>query len=325
MKAIVNTAPGRLELRDVPTPEPGNGQVRVKVAACGICATDLQMIAGWQRTGFPSIPGHEWSGVVDSVGPDVSGDLVGAPCVAENVLSDGVEVGFERPGGYGQYLLTDAKNVHRLPKGFPLTTAALIEPLAVGVRGLTRLDPGRAASALVIGDGPIGLLSLMLMRREGAAPLHLVGGRTGRLALARELGAVTTVNYHDFHGDLASGITSSTGTKGYATIIEASGSSSAMSAAITLASNGGRILVIGDYDQGKADFAWNTVLHKELQIIGSNASAGAWKKAVEIATDPSFPLQRLITHRVPAVRFESGMVLMRGRQDGVVKVIMEWE
>ena len=61
MKAIVNTAPGCVDWKDVPTPEPAPGQVRIRTAACGICATDLEMIAGWQRTSFPAIPGHEWS------------------------------------------------------------------------------------------------------------------------------------------------------------------------------------------------------------------------------------------------------------------------
>jgi len=82
MHAIVNTGPGKLEWQTLPTPEPAAGQVRIRTAACGICATDLQMIAGWERTKFPSIPGHEWSGVVDAIGSGVDVSLVGKPCVA---------------------------------------------------------------------------------------------------------------------------------------------------------------------------------------------------------------------------------------------------
>ena len=102
MKAIVNTGPGALELRELPDAAAGPGQVRIRTAACGICATDLEMIAGWERTGFPAIPGHEWSGMVDAVGAGRRRRLVGRPCVAENVLADGGEVGFEHPGGYGE-------------------------------------------------------------------------------------------------------------------------------------------------------------------------------------------------------------------------------
>ena len=68
MKAIVNTAPGQLEFQELPLPEPGAGQVRIRTGACAICATDLVMIAGWDRTGFPAIPGHEWAGTVDAAG-----------------------------------------------------------------------------------------------------------------------------------------------------------------------------------------------------------------------------------------------------------------
>ena len=82
MKAIVNTAPGRLEMRELPLPEPLRGEARIRTGACGICATDLVMIDGWERTGFPSIPGHEWSGTVDAVGPGVDEELLGRRCVA---------------------------------------------------------------------------------------------------------------------------------------------------------------------------------------------------------------------------------------------------
>src|SRR6187401_82038 len=120
MKAIVNTAPDQLVLLDYPLPEPKMGQVRIRSAAVGICATDLEMIAGWERTIPPNIPGHEWSGVVDAVGEGVDSTLVGKHCVAENVLTDGGEVGFEHSGAYGEYFLTEAANIHILPDDFPL-------------------------------------------------------------------------------------------------------------------------------------------------------------------------------------------------------------
>ncbi len=135
MRAIVNTGPIRLELLEVPQPQPGFGQVLIRTSACGICATDLLMIAGWDRTGFPSIPGHEWAGMVDSVGEGVDRSLIGVRCVGENVLSGGGEVGFEHPGGYGQFFVTEAKNIYPLPADFPLATAAMMEPLASTTSG----------------------------------------------------------------------------------------------------------------------------------------------------------------------------------------------
>lgn len=213
MKAIVNTSPGRLEWLDWPLPEPGPGQVRVRVAACAICATDLIMIGGWDRTGFPSIPGHEWSGIVDAVGQGVRAELVGRKCVAENVLADGGEVGFEHPGGYAQFLVTAAANVQTLDEGFGnMPAASLIEPAAVCCRALGRLTHDWHHTALgrtlIFGDGPIGLILVAMLGAEAStqsanvSSLVLAGGRQRRLALANELwqgrsAPLTTINYHD--------------------------------------------------------------------------------------------------------------------------------
>ena len=126
MKAIVLTERGRLEMQEVPRPEPRPGQVRVRTAACGICATDLEMIAGDDRVTRPAVLGHEWAGYVDAAGSPGDVGLVGKPCVAENVLPGGGEVGFEHPGGYGEFLVTEAANVHVVPDNLPMPVAALV-------------------------------------------------------------------------------------------------------------------------------------------------------------------------------------------------------
>ena len=323
MKAIVNTAPGCLQWQDEPTPEPGPGQVRIRTAACGICATDLHMIAGWKRTGFPAIPGHEWSGVVDAVGPAGNTDLLGQPCVADNVLGDGGEVGFEHPGGYGQYLLTEERNVYPLPGDFPLWTGALIEPLAVCVRGLRRLRLEDRSSALILGDGPIGLLMLLLLRSEGVRHIAIVGGRATRLAAARGLGADQVLDYRELGSNPAEAIRRETGGP-VANVIEASGSTDAMHVALDMPRPGGKVLVLGDYGLSQACFPWNHLLHRELELIGSNASAGAWAEAVRLATSGALPLDRLVSHRLPAASFEQAVELTR-RAPEVIKVLIEWE
>jgi len=323
MHAIVNTGPGQLEWREWPLPSPGPGQVRIRTAACGICATDLEMIAGWQRTAFPAIPGHEWSGTVDSVGEGVSPTLVGQRCVAENVLSDGGEVGFEHPGGYGEFFLTEAHLVHRLPPDFPFDVAALIEPLAVSVRGMRRLRLVDRRSALVFGDGVIGLLMLMLLRRAGVERVVLVGGREKRLGLAEELGAAATVNYHTAGDDLVAAIRNLEG-RAFPNVVEASGSPGAAQAGLELAALGAHFLLLGDYGASRANFRWNRLLHGEIELIGSNASAGAWPEAVRLAVSGELPLARLITHRLPAARFAEGIQLARSRAQDVVKIVLEW-
>lgn len=327
MKAIVNTGPGTLDWLEWPDAACGPGQVRIRVQACGVCATDLEMIRGWDRTGFPSIPGHEWSGVVDQVGDGVDPGLIGRLCVAENVLADGGEVGFEHPGGYAECLVTEAANAQPLPEGFDPGAAALIEPLAVCVRALRRArcmdgPMGRRAEppsrCAVLGDGPIGLLMVMLLQRCGTPEITLVGGRPARLDLAREFGAAQTVNYHELQGEPAEALG-----RDWPMVVEASGSARSLEAGLLVAGVGGRVLMVGDYGDSRASFRWNRFIHGELELIGSNASAGAWPEAVRIAVDDGLPLGRLISARIPAARFADA-IGMAERDRASVKVILDW-
>ena len=323
MKAIVNTAAHTLEMLEYPLPEPGVGQVRIRTGACGICATDIEMIDGWTRTGYPATPGHEWAGQIDAVGAGVDAALLRRSCVAENVLADGGEVGFEHPGGYGQCLLTEAANIQALPDNFPFATAAMIEPLAVCVRAMNRLGQA-SSSALVFGDGPIGLLMTALLSRAGVRDIAVVGGREARLQVARSFGAGQTLNYHNFDGDMAASIRNRT-QQAFPIIIEATGNPTALRAGMDIVAREGKCLMIGDYGLSHADFLWNSILLKEITLLGTNASAGAWPEAVRLAVSGEIPLARLVTHRVPATRFMDGMAITRSRKEDVIKVVLDWE
>ena len=303
-------------------PVPGPGQVRVRTVACGICATDLEMIDGWDRTGYPSVPGHEWSGIVDDIGPHVDPALLGCPCVAENVLADGGEVGFEHVGAYSECFLTEADNVYTLPVDFSLSAATLIEPLAVCIRGLRRLRRKPAGPTLVFGDGPIGLLMLLLLKAEHVDPITIVGGRPARLTVASELGATTVLNYHDGESQVLSALTA-VENNAFPTVVEASGSDTAMRMSLDAVAQAGSILVLGDYGDRRADFKWNTLLHRELEIVGSNASRGAWPEGVAMAVNQGLPLEALVSQRVSAPSFKEAIALTRRSRD-VIKVVMEW-
>ncbi len=323
MKAIVNTGVNKLEMLELPMPQPGPGQVRIRTGACGICATDLVMLAGWERTGHPAIPGHEWSGTVDAVGPAVDSALAGRRCVANNVWADGGEVGFEHSGGYGQYFLTEAANLRFLPDDFPFATAALIEPLAVCVRATHRLGQC-AGPVLVSGDGPIGLLMTALLAHAGVKDILVVGGREQRLAVARDFGASRTLNYHAAGGNLADEIRGMAG-DAVPTVVEATGSPAALQMVFGLVLREGTLLILGDYGRSRADFPWNAVLIRELTLLGSNASAGGWDEAVGLAVGGQIALQRLVTQRLPAQRFAEGVQMTASRRADVIKVILDWE
>ncbi len=321
MKAILNTAKGELRLADLPKPEPGEGEVRIKTSACGICASDLEMIDGWPRGKYPQVLGHEWSGVVDKCGPGTDKSLEGRRCVAENVLSKGGEVGFEHPGGYGEFFLTEADKIIALPDSFDMEVAALIEPLAVSVRGMNRLRPVEAP-ALIVGDGPIGLLMLMLMRRRGVKDVTLVGGRPARLKLALELGAARTFNYHDAGGSVPEYL-SRQGLRPFSSIIEAAKSADAVPLASKLGANCAKILLIGNYVDGRSEIVLQEFLHKEFELIGSNASSGAWPEAVGIAAEGSLPLRKIISGTYNVDGFRAAIDSARNSRSSL-KVLLKW-
>ena len=152
--------------------------------------------------------------------------------------------------------------------------------------------------------------------------MTVVGGRDIRLALAESIGASRTINYHKA-GDFAAGVRQAAGRSSWPLIVESSGSAAALESTLALGDKEARILVLGDYGQVRSGFPWNTLLHRELHLIGSNTGSGAWREAVRIAG--SLPLAPLITHRLPATEFTAALNIVRDRASGSVKVVMEWK
>ena len=150
-----------------------------------------------------------------------------------------------------------------------------------------------------------------------------MGGRPHRLELARECGATQTLDYHQCRGDLAAAVKASC-PEPFPNVLEASGSAPAAQASLELVAREGKVLILGDYGAGSAAFRWNHLLHREIELMGSNASAGAWPEAVRLLTAGELPLQRLITHPLPAAQFAAGLELVRGRAQKVIKVILQW-
>jgi len=322
MDAIINTAPGKLELHQLPIPTPDTGEVLIRTIACGICSTDMEMIAGWDRTGFPTIPGHEWCGTVEKLGNGVEATLKGRTVVGDNILTDGGEVGFEYPGGYARHFITRAENLVILPDTVNPALSTLIEPLAVCLRGFNKVKEVLPTDVLIFGDGPIGLLQLMLARHAQAETITVVGGREARLSLAKSLGADAIIDYRDT-GVLSDNIKKASGIDYWPLIFESSGNAEALTTAIDLGNIDTRILLLGDYAQQHADLKWNRLLHGELHIIGSNTGSGAWAEAGRLSEE--LPLASLVTHHYPAEDFETAMQIMQDRKSGAIKVVLEWE
>lgn len=340
MKAIRVQRPGVVGMDDVALPEPAEGQVRIRTACCAICATDLGVIDGWERTPYPTTPGHEWCGVVDAVGTGVTANLIGRKCVGDNILSCGKcaacrsadgracltpqEVGFELPGAYGQFFLTEASKLRFPDPKVPSATATLAEPLAVVLRGLGKLrPPPRVGPAAIFGDGPIGLLTVLTLHEAGTGKIILVGGRKHKLALGRAFGAAETHSYKQPTEEIIRRL-HTFAPEGFSCAVEASGSVAACQVLLDVAAQDGELLLLGDYGEASVQLRLDRLLHKELHLVGSNTGTGAWDDAVAFLNDHHEILGGMITHVFDAREYEAALKTVREKRDECIKVVLKW-
>ena len=166
MNAIVNIGPNQLAWQDRPNSDPGPGQVRIRTAACGICGTDLEMIRGWSRTTFPCVPGHEWSGTVDALGPGVPEALARTAALLR-ADADALDAWAEE--------VADAGDVHLL--------ASL--PAAVRTRVLRRAAITAGAPAGALTGGHVAAIDALVTGWHGQGPVNLPGGLVAHRAYDR--------------------------------------------------------------------------------------------------------------------------------------------
>jgi L-iditol 2-dehydrogenase len=312
VRALVVEGPGVAAVADVPEPVPGPGEVLVAVDAAGICGSDVELLDGRRPAAYvsyPVVPGHEWAGRVAAVGPEVPGLAPGDPVVAEGLRSCGVcdrcaegrtnlcgagyaETGFTLPGALAERLVVPAGLVHRLPADRPLEAAALLEPAACVASGLLEtgmpLPGGRVA---VVGDGPLGLLALLLLGTASPAELVLVGGRPGRSALGPGCGATRVVAAGD-----SDGLAALAGR--FDAVVEATNHPSGAAAALALLRRGGTAVLLGISGLGRAAIDPDTVSLGQLRVQGGfAASRAAWRWVVGLYAAGVLDPAPLVTHR----------------------------
>ena len=308
----------RLLLRDVPVPEPGPGEVVVRIERALTCGTDLKTFRrGHARLPVPGPFGHEAAGIVHAVGEGVErfrpGDAVmwvpTAPCGQcgpcqrgqENLCRHLFDPGRIALGAYAEYLRLPAPVVarHLFPKPAHLTfeQAAFLEPLSCVVRGWRRL--GRVPEVVVVGVGTIGLLHIMTARALGVQRVVAVGRRPAGLELARRAGATETLA-----GDaqkLAPAIREAFGGEGPAAVIEATGRAEGWQAAAEWVRPGGRVLLFGGLAGGTwVHFEAFRIHYEEVDLVGSfHYTPRDVREAYDLLARGRLPVEELITDRRP--------------------------
>lgn len=333
MKAIMKVEPGvgNVEVRDIPEPEAGPGQVKLRVRAAGLCGTDLHIYKDEFRSWPPVVLGHEVAGEIVELGEGVQGLTPGMRVTTEtyfsycgkcrycraghvNLCLERRSIGSAVNGGFTSYLIVPARNIHELPESVDFQAGALTEPLACVVHAtLTTPTVTPGDVAVIAGPGAIGLLTLQVVKAAGATAVMLgTDVDEHRLNLARDLGADHVVNVQ--RNDPASLVGDLTeGGLGADVVYECAGAGKAAQQLLTLVRRRGRYVQIGLF--GKP-VAWDLdqLVYKELTATGSNASTPpSWLRAIELMRTDKVRTAPLITHYFPVTEWEKGFATFEDR------------
>ena len=342
MKAVLIERPNEVALVELETPSPDPGEVLVRSHVAGVCRTDLEMLHGgltdprWVR--FPLVPGHEWSGSVAELGEGVTDLEVGERVVCEGMIpcnrcrrcKEGNtqlclnydQIGFTRPGGYGEFVRVPRHVVHRLPESVSFAAGTLVEPAACVLRGLERGRPRPGDTIGVIGVGTLGSLAVTLAKLYSPGALVAYGVREEELTFARALGADATA--HVAEQDPVAATHELLG-GGLDLVLETAGAAAAVDLATRLVRPGGRVVLLGIAGEGKMlEIPADRIMFADMDVVGScSYPTSAWSSVVRLLEHGLLDLDQIVTHRFPANRFAEAFALMDNRQGLVAKVVLE--
>jgi threonine dehydrogenase-like Zn-dependent dehydrogenase len=305
MHALVIERPGSIALHDVPAPEPSSGECLVRVRSAGICGTDLQLLQGYAD--FEGIPGHEFAGIVESVGSSADGSWIGKRVVGEiNIgcgtcawCASGVRehcthrtvLGIRgRNGAFAELLTLPTVNLHELPAALDDRSAVFVEPVAACCRILEQVEIDPRTHVAVLGDGRMGLLAAQVIRT--VTPHVTVFGRHERkLAVARELGLA---------GARRGSAPDRMG--GFDVVVDATGRPEGFQQALEQVRPRGTVVMKSTFHGEAAIASWPIVVN-EVTIVGSRC--GPFARAIELLASGAIRTAPLVSRIAALADYES--------------------
>jgi len=339
MPAAVYQRPGEIVVEERAVPSPARGEVLVEVDHCGICGSDIHMLLdGWgDQPG--RVAGHEYAGNIVALGDGVDGwsvgeivvggsapkcghcrrCLEGRPSQCENrhdIMAD------DHDGAFARYVVVPAAALVRLPPGLMARHAALAEPLAVALHGITRSGVAPGDAVMVMGAGPIGALSIAALVARGVGPITAVEPVPTRQQLARQLGAAAVLHPDDLE-TFPPWEPERIAERAVHVVLECSGKKTAMEAGFHQLRRGGTLVLVGaGIEQPRFDP--NRFILNELNVCGAYIyDEGGFETALDLLASNGFPSDLLIeAEDVPLDRLSDALVgLARGRYAGKVMVV----
>ncbi len=340
MKALVLESKATFALRDIEKPIISSKQVLVKVAFVGICGSDLARFFEGKVHNYPTILGHEFSGVVEQVGSEVTavqkGDRVavaplvpcdqcencqqGKPALCEHYSF----IGSRQQGAMAEYVAVDERNILVLPAEVSNEEAALIEPLTVAIHGIERIQFHAGAAVVVFGAGTIGIMTLLALKARGAGEITVIDINEDKLKIAKELGATYTVN--SLQVDLNDYFTTHPKPK---VVIETAGVAQTQVQSIEIVDKLGKVVYIGTAVR-EVIFppqVFERILRGEIEITGSWMSYSApfpgfeWQAAIQYLKEGVVDVKPLINEHYQLEDQEIPFIKMRDPKNPAIKYL----
>jgi L-iditol 2-dehydrogenase len=327
---------------DSPVPAPGPGQVQVHVEAVGICGSDLHNFTEGQigdvPCHYPMVLGHEPAGVVVGTGAGVTGWAPGDRAALEPALycyhCEFCRSGRHNlcanirflsaladPGFFREFVNLPARNLLPLPNGVGFKEGALFEPLAVALHSMQFAALGPRETAVVFGAGPIGLLTLIVLKLCGAGRVWVVEPVAHRRELAKLVGADAVIDPHA--EDAAGQILKDTGQRGVDLAVDCAARENTVNLAIQAVRNGGRVVITGIPVEHDVALEFHVARRKELAIYNVRRSSHESEAALEILGAHAALFAPILTHTLPLEKVQPAFEMLETYSGGAVKVILQ--
>ncbi len=327
MNAAVLRSIGDLRYERVPKPERRPGEVLIRVMACGVCGSDIPRVYEKGTYRFPTIPGHEFSGLIVETDEEHK-ELVGRraavfpliPCrvcqsceIGEYAnCSDYDYYGSRRDGAFAEYISVDERNLILMPDSLSYACASLAEPGAVARAAVRRMEVGLGDTAVVFGAGPIGLIAAQWLKKAGAGCVRIVDISDEKIAFAEKFGFLPYDKSRDGRADC---------------VLEGTGASAALGNAILALKPKGRLVLMGNpaQDMTISQSTYSQILRREIIMRGTwnssyNRVINDWAETVSAMASGEIKYEELITHRYPLSKINEALGMMRGRREFYTKV-----
>lgn len=345
MKALQLTNYKRLEIADVPEPVMGAEDVLIAIRACGICGSDVHGYDG--STGRripPMVMGHEAAGVVEAVGSAVKdfapGDRVTFDSTVYcgkcfyclrgevNLCEDREVVGvstplFKRTGAFAESIAVPQRIVYKLPDGLPFEHAAMIEAVSVAAHAVALSSIRRGDTAIVIGAGMIGLLTLQVVKHAGAERVLVLDVDASRLKLAKSLGATETFvsGSEEASKTIREAVLAMTEGRGADVALECVGITPAINDAIENVRKGGTVTLVGNIAP-RVEVGLQSIVTRQIRVQGSCASAGEYPESMEMMASGAVRVDGLISAVATLEDGPQWFERLYSREPGLMKVVL---